>query len=56
MKQATASLLLAAPALISGHGIFLTPKSRAVLSEDSGYMTDATTIISEPMPDVAQDR
>lgn len=35
-----------------GHGIFLTPNSRATLSEQSGYEIDATTIISEPMPDV----
>mmetsp|Transcript_7717 Transcript_7717/g.13019 ORF Transcript_7717/g.13019 Transcript_7717/m.13019 type:complete len:262 (+) Transcript_7717:27-812(+) len=56
MKQSTASLLLAAPALLNAHGIFWSPTSRAVLSEQSGYMADATTIISEPMPDVAQDR
>lgn len=43
-------------AYASGHGIFWTPKSRAVLSEESGYMKDATTIISEPMPDVATGR
>eukprot|EP00656_Telonema_subtile_P000925 TRINITY_DN10441_c0_g2_i2.p1 TRINITY_DN10441_c0_g2~~TRINITY_DN10441_c0_g2_i2.p1 ORF type:complete len:307 (+),score=56.16 TRINITY_DN10441_c0_g2_i2:64-984(+) len=35
-----------------GHGIFLTPTSRAILSEKSGYEKDATTIISEPMPDI----
>mmetsp|Transcript_34911 Transcript_34911/g.71258 ORF Transcript_34911/g.71258 Transcript_34911/m.71258 type:complete len:258 (+) Transcript_34911:16-789(+) len=41
--------------LVSGthaHGIFWTPTSRAVLSEQSGYELDATTIISEPMPDI----
>ena len=41
---------------VQGHGIFWSPVSRAVLSERSGYMTDATTIISEPMPDVVEGR
>jgi len=43
------SLLVASCA---AHGIFWTPTSRAVLSERSGYEKDATTIISEPMPDI----
>jgi lytic starch monooxygenase len=37
------------------HGIFWTPTSRAILSEQSGYEADATTIISEPMPDVTDE-
>mmetsp|Transcript_2647 Transcript_2647/g.2632 ORF Transcript_2647/g.2632 Transcript_2647/m.2632 type:complete len:262 (-) Transcript_2647:254-1039(-) len=43
-------------ATAASHGIFWSPTSRAVLSEQSGYMKDATTIISEPMPDVASGR
>lgn len=59
MKSTTVAsslLLAAAPALLNAHGIFVTPTSRAVLSEQSGYMADATSIISEPMPDVAEGR
>lgn len=37
---------------VAAHGIFWTPNSRTTLSEQSGYEADATTIISEPMPDV----
>lgn len=45
--------------LISGaasHGIFWSPTSRAQLSQNSGYMKDATSIISEPMPDLPYSR
>ena len=42
--------------VVEGHGIFLTPKSRAQISQENGFMQDATTIISEPMPDVVQGR
>ena len=42
--------------LVEGHGIFLSPKSRAQVSQENGYMQDATTIISEPMPDVVEGR
>merc|ERR1719326_1450404 len=54
MKTAIACLLMTGGA--SAHGIFWSPPSRAILSEQSGYMEDATTIISEPMPDVAEGR
>jgi len=40
----------------SGHGIFWSPTSRAQICQNSGYCPDATTIISEPMPDVADGR
>lgn len=57
MKTPLSSLVVASQvALCSSHGIFWSPVSRAVLSEQSGYMKDATSIISEPMPDVAQNR
>ena len=44
MKPSTL-LLLTTPALTHSHGIFWSPASRAVLSEQSGYMSDATSII-----------
>jgi hypothetical protein len=47
--------LLSLVAGAAAHGIFWSPTSRAVLSEQSGYMKDATTIISEPMPDVTSE-
>ena len=47
----TASLAVTA----AGHGIFWSPTSRAIQSEQSGYMEDATSIISEPMPDVTSE-
>lgn len=53
MKSAIAATLLTSAA---SHGIFWSPTSRAVLSEQSGYMKDATTIISEPMPDLPYSR
>ncbi len=40
---------------VGGHGIFWSPTSRAIQSEQSGYMEDATSIISEPMPDVTSE-
>jgi hypothetical protein len=49
MKFVAALLLLPAA---SGHGIFWSPPNRATISEELGYMSDATSIISEPMPDV----
>jgi hypothetical protein len=42
--------------VVEGHGIFLSPKSRAQISQENSYMEDATTIISEPMPEVAEGR
>jgi len=39
-----------------GHGIFWSPTSRAQLSQLSGWEVDATSIISEPMPEVASGR
>ncbi|GMH49773.1 hypothetical protein TL16_g00610 [Triparma laevis f. inornata] len=49
------SLTLSLPAtLVHSHGIFWSPENRATISEQSGYMEDATTIISEPMPDVGE--
>ena len=53
MKSIVAASLLSGAA---AHGIFWTPTSRAVLSEQSGYMADATSIISEPMPDLPYNR
>jgi len=54
MKYITVTL--AALPSVAAHGIFWSPTSRAILSEQSGYMKDATTIISEPMPDVVSGR
>lgn len=39
--------------VVQGHGVFWSPVSRAQLAQNSGWMPDTTTIISEPMPDVA---
>ena len=41
---------------VGGHGIFWQPTSRAQLSQLSGWESDATSIISEPMPEVATGR
>jgi hypothetical protein len=38
------------------HGLFWSPTSRARLAKESGWTTDATSIISEPMPEVASGR
>eukprot|EP00756_Hemistasia_phaeocysticola_P029420 Hpha_TRINITY_DN16231_c0_g6::TRINITY_DN16231_c0_g6_i1::g.13212::m.13212 len=52
-RPAVSALLVASLATQgSGHGMFWTPTSRAQLSQLSGYEADATTIISEPMPEV----
>jgi len=48
--------ILALNGLVSGHGIFWSPTSRAQVSQLSGWEADATSIISEPMPPVAQGR
>jgi len=42
--------------LVNGHGIFWSPTSRAQLAQLSGWESDATTIIAEPMPEVASGR
>merc|ERR1719510_1391145 len=42
--------------IAQGHGVFWTPTSRAQLAQNSGWMSDTTTIISEPMPEVATGR
>jgi len=54
LSTCTATILLAAylVASVNAHGIFTQPLSRARLSELSDWEKDATTIISEPMPDV----
>ena len=41
---------------VDAHGLFWSPTSRARLAKESGWTTDATSIISEPMPDVASGR
>lgn len=38
---------------VFGHGIFWSPVSRAQQAQNSGWEQDSTSIISEPMPDVA---
>ena len=38
------------------HGVFWTPLSRAQIAQNSGWEADTTSIIAEPMPDVAADR
>ena len=48
--------LSALPALVQGHGIFWSPTSRAQLAQLSGWESDATKIIAEPMPEVAHGR
>jgi len=40
----------------TAHGIFWSPTSRAQLAQLSGWEQDATSIISEPMPEVASGR
>eukprot|EP00128_Syssomonas_multiformis_P009238 Colp12_sorted_trinity150504_noHs@29261 len=42
--------------LVSGHGYFVTPLSRPRLAELSGDEPDPTTIIAEPIPDIASGR
>jgi len=42
--------------VVWGHGIFYSPTSRAQLSQLSGYESDATSIIAEPMPEVMPGR
>jgi hypothetical protein len=44
------------PGAVFGHGLFYTPKSRAQLAQEAGSIGDATSIIAEPMPDVASGR
>ena len=41
---------------VVSHGIFWNPTSRAQLAQLSGWESDATSIISEPMPEVAHGR
>ena len=53
MKTFVALSVLAA---VDSHGIFWSPKSRAQIAQENGYEVDSTTIISEPMPEVASNR
>jgi len=46
-------LLAAVAGLSDGHGIMWKPWSRANIAEEIGWETDSTSIIAEPMPDVA---
>ena len=55
-SRVTTALLLAGVGTAEAHGIFWSPTSRAQLSQLSGWEDDATSIISEPMPDVASGR
>ena len=41
---------------VASHGIFWSPTSRAQLAQLSGWESDATKIIAEPMPEVAHGR
>jgi hypothetical protein len=41
---------------VDAHGLFWSPTSRARLAKNSGWTSDATSIISEPMPEVASGR
>lgn len=50
------AVLATLASVVNAHGIFWSPTSRAQLAQTSGWMPDSTSIISEPMPDVAQDR
>lgn len=49
-------LLSSIAGVASGHGIFWNPTSRAQLAQLSGWESDATSIIAEPMPEVASGR
>jgi len=49
----SAILFAASATAVSGHGIFWSPISRSVISEKAGFINDATSVIAEPMPDVA---
>merc|ERR1711957_366246 len=59
-KRATMQLLIVLCFVLVGvsdaHGLFWSPTSRARLAKESGWTTDATSIISEPMPEVASGR
>lgn len=42
--------------LVQGHGVFWTPVSRAQMAQNSGWTPDTTSVIAEPMPEVAKGR
>jgi len=46
-------VLAAVAGLSDGHGIMWKPWSRANIAEENGWEQDSTSIIAEPMPDVA---
>ena len=48
--------ILCSLASATSHGIFWNPMSRAQLAQNSGWEADSTSIISEPMRDVASGR
>jgi len=47
------ALFAAVAGLSNGHGIMWLPWSRANIAENNGWESDSTSIIAEPMPDVA---
>ena len=55
MKTTSLVLLLSTP-LCAGHGVFWSPLSRAQIAQDNGWEADTTSIIAEPMPEVAEGR
>jgi len=56
MVSTHAALLAVSLSSVAGHGVFWTPLSRAQIAQNSGWMPDTTTIIAEPMPEVAKGR
>jgi len=53
MTAIRAVLLAAFAGLVNGHGIMWKPWSRANIAEENGWEGDSTSVIAEPMPDVA---
>ena len=56
MKTAVLFATAASAPLAAAHGVFWTPLSRAQIAQNNGWEADTTSIISEPMPDVASGR
>jgi len=53
MPMLRPALFAAVAGLSNGHGIMWLPWSRANIAENNGWESDSTSIIAEPMPDVA---
>jgi hypothetical protein len=45
-----------AVSLVAAHGVFWSPLSRAQIAQNNGWESDTTSIIAEPMPEVAPNR